>query len=203
MIGGRIMEDMKRVEGSKDAASPANASGTVQENSGEIFQIAIRLQRITGFLAESAGHLAALVLLVLTLTIVLGIILREVRIDNYWTYDLDLFALAWLSFIGAVLTSLRNHHVTAGIALENFLGGRGKVLGCIRFTIIAVFLVMFAISGYRLAFSSFITHETTLDIVQWPIWVAKVALPLGGAAWLIAETHKVLDRFIQRSSRAE
>jgi TRAP-type C4-dicarboxylate transport system permease small subunit len=160
------------------------------------------LERATGGLADLAGHLAAAMMLVLALAIVLGIVLRIVHIDNSWTYDLDLFSLVWLAFVGAVLTSLRNHHVTAGIALENLLG-RGTLLGLLRFAIVAAFLVMFTISGYRQAYSSFVTHETTLDVAQWPTWVAEAALPLGTALWLIAEAHKLLRKFTGSDAREQ
>jgi TRAP-type C4-dicarboxylate transport system permease small subunit len=158
--------------------------------------IAVRLAAGTRYLADGAGHLAAVTLLVLSFSIVLGITLRIVHIDNSWTYDLDLFSLAWLAFIGTVLTSLRDHHVTAGIALENFLGGRGTLLSLLRFAIVAAFLLLFIVSGYRQAVSSFVTHETTLDVVEWPVWVEKAALPLGAVLWLVAEIHKLLRRFI-------
>jgi TRAP-type C4-dicarboxylate transport system permease small subunit len=157
--------------------------------------IGFRLGRVMGRIADVTGHVAAATLLVLTFSIVLGIALRIVHIDNSWTYDLDLFSLTWLAFTGAVLTSLHNHHVTAGIALENFLGGRGTLLSLIRFIIIATFLVAFTISGYRQAYTSFVTHETTLDVVLWPVWVAEAALPVGAALWLVAEIHKLLRRF--------
>jgi len=183
--------------------APATAAETQTETTGESAGppmhkrsgIALRLRAVTGHLSEGAGHLAAATLLVLTLSIVLGIALRVVNIDNSWTYDLSLFALAWLSFIGAVLTSLRDHHVTAGIALENLLGGRGTLLAILRFVIVAAFLVMLTVSGYREAHSSFLNSETTLDVVQWPVWVAKTALPVGAALWLVAETHKLFRRF--------
>ena len=160
--------------------------------------IALHLHVVTGRLSEGAGHLAAAMLLFLTLSIVLGITLRAVHVDNSWTYDLDLYMLAWLSFIGAAFTSLRDHHVTAGIALEKFLGGRGKLLGILRFAIVATFLVIFVISGSRQAYSSFVNNETTLDVVEWPVWIAQVALPLGGALWLVAEAHKLLRAFTGR-----
>jgi C4-dicarboxylate transporter, DctQ subunit len=179
-MGGRIVKNAEAIE--KQPVEPRDG-------------VALRLQVVTGRLADGAGHLAAATLLILALSIVLGITLREVHIDNSWTYDLDLYMLAWLSFIGAVLTSLRDHHVTAGIALENFLGGRGKLFGILRFAIVATFLVMFTISGLRQAHSSFVSNETTLDVVQWPVWVAKVALPLGAALWLAAEAHKLLRLF--------
>lgn len=151
--------------------------------------------RICGRLADATGHLAAAMLLLLTLSIVLGITLRWVGIDNSWTYDLDLYALVWVAFAGAVLTAWRDRHVTAGIALENLLGGRGAVLGLVRFAVVAGFLILFTVSGWQQMQVSLVTHETTLDIAQWPAWLAKAALPLGTALWAIAELAKLLRRF--------
>lgn len=194
------MEDApNRVPGVSDPSAPAagprpEASGAPggKRPSGVFTAIALRLKAVTGRLAAATGHLAAAIILLLAATIVMGIALRIIGIDNYWTYDLDLFSLAWLAFVGAVLTSLRGHHVTAGIALENMLGGRGTVLALLRFAIVAAFLVIFAVSGYRQAYTSYLTHETTIDVVAWPVWIAEAALPLGAILWLIAEIYKLL-----------
>ena len=153
-----------------------------------------RVARGCRWLAEAAGHFAAAVLLVLTGSIVLGIALRLVGIDNSWTYDLDLFSLVWVAFAGAVLTATRDHHVTAGIAVENMLGGRGAALSVLRLLIVGGFLVLFVISGWRQAHDSLVTHKSTLDTVQWPVWVAQAALPVGGALWIVAELGKCLRK---------
>lgn len=148
--------------------------------------------------ADTAGHVAAFVLLLLTLSIVLGITLRWIRIDNSWTYDLDLFTLVWTAFAGAVYTSLRGHHVTAGIALENMLGGRATVLSIIRFVIMVGFLILLTVSGYQQAHVSLLTHKTTLDVSEWPVWIAQASLPVGAALWAVAETAK----FLRQMARA-
>ncbi len=181
------------------APDEAQSAPVGEPSAGVDSRILLGLKTLTGRMAAVIGHMAAAVLLVLAATIVLGIGLRLVGIDNYWTYDLDLFSLVWLAFFGAVLTSLREHHVTAGIALENILGGRGAVLNLLRFLIVAAFLVVFAVSGFRQAYSSFITHETTIDVVAWPVWVAEAALPLGALFWLVAEVHKFLRRLTDHS----
>jgi C4-dicarboxylate transporter, DctQ subunit len=196
----RIVEDTRTGRSNDPARTPAGLNTEEKcapagdSPEGAFFRIVLGLKVVTGRLAAGTGHLAAATLLMLATAIILGITLRILRIDNYWTYDLDLFSLVWLAFIGAVLTSLREHHVTAGIALENMLGGRGKWLNFLRFAVIAIFLVMFAVSGFRQAYSSFITHETTIDVVEWPVWIAKAALPLGAVLWLVAEIHKLLRR---------
>jgi TRAP-type C4-dicarboxylate transport system permease small subunit len=154
------------------------------------------LSRGLGGIAHIGGHIAAVVMVVLAASVMLGIVLRAVGIDNSWTYDLDHFTLIWVAFFGAAFTALRGSHVTAGIALENMFRGRRalQVMAVVRFIIVAGFLILFIISGYDQTASSFGNHETTLDIVQWPVWIAKTALPVGALAWLIAEIHTLLER---------
>lgn len=151
--------------------------------------------RVGDRLADIVGHLATVALLCLTIGLVLGIVLRWVRIDNSWTYDFDLYSLIWVAFAGAVLTARYNRHVTSGIALERLFEGRTRILlRSLRVVIVLAFLVLFTISGWWDALSSFQTHEKTIDVVQWPVWIAKAALPVGTACWAIAEVAKSILR---------
>ena len=155
---------------------------------------ATRIASVCERAAEATGDLAAAALLTLAFSIVAGITLRWFSVDNSWTYDLDLFSLIWVAFAGAVLTARRDHHVTAGIALENIMGGRGRLLTMVRFLIVGVFLALLAISGWSQAHDALVTHKTTLDIVQWPVWIAQIAVPVGAALWAVAELGKSLRK---------
>ncbi len=147
---------------------------------------------VFGWIGRAAGVVAAAITLVLTASVLLGITLRSVSVDNSWTYDLDNFALIWLAFVGAAYTGYRGAHVTSGISLEHLLGRGAVVLVLVRFVLVAGFLAVFAYSGWTQFHSSWMFDEKTLDIAQWPVWVAKLALPVGGVAWLAAEVHKLL-----------
>lgn len=140
---------------------------------------------------DGMGHLASAILVLLALGIIFGVVLRWMRIDNSWTYDFDLFTLAWSAFAGAAYTSLRGRHVTAGIAIENVIG-RGTLLAVLRFIIIVSFLILLTVSGIWDTFSSWQTHETTFDVEQWPMWIAKASLPVGIGFWALAELAKFL-----------
>lgn len=146
---------------------------------------------VLAHIADVLGHVASFILLLLTLGIVLGIVLRWTGIDNSWTYDFDIFTLVGASFIGATYTALRGRHVTAGIAIENVIG-RGTLLAFLRFIIVVGFLLLLTMSGYWETVSSFQTHETTIDVDQWPMWIAKASLPVGALGWAIAEVAKFL-----------
>lgn len=150
------------------------------------------LRRALAWVAGAAGVLTSGILLLLASSVMLGIILRAIGIDNFWTYDLDTFCLVWLAFLGAAYTGYRGAHVTSGISLEHLLGG-ALVLRLLRFAIVAGFLLVFIYSGYQQWHSSWVFDEKTLDAVQWQVWVAKLALPVGGIAWLVGELHKILS----------
>lgn len=160
-------------------------------------RLARALAGIVDCITGAAGHAAAAMLVLLTFSIVAGISLRLIGVDNAWTYDLDMYTLVWLAFVGAVHTSRQGQHVSAGIALENLRGGCGAILAAVRFIVIAVFLAVFTLSGWQLALTSFQSGETTLDVVQWPVWVAAAALPVGTGLWLFAEAGRLLHRFLQ------
>ncbi|MEX6505880.1 TRAP transporter small permease [Jiella sp. M17.18] len=146
-------------------------------------------------LAGAVGHIGMVALLALTAGIILGIVLRWVRIDNSWTYDLDLFALVWVAFAGAVMTARFDRHVTSGIAIERMVEGPLRLaFRIVRVVIVVGFLVLLTVSAWRDTLSSFSTHETTIDVVQWPVWIAKAAIPVGAAFWALAELCKAVLR---------
>ncbi len=155
-------------------------------------------QRLTGHIGEGVGYVSAALLVVLTLSVLLGIAMRSAHIDNSWTYDVDLFALVWVAFVGAAYTAMRGEHVTSGVAIENVLPRWHNILQILRFVIVAVFLVVFMVSGYVQFLDSVQAHETTLDVMSWPVWVATLALPTGALLWLVAEIHHALLRLAAR-----
>lgn len=147
---------------------------------------------VCGWIGRAAGAIAALITGLLSVSVLLGITLRSISIDNSWTYDLDSFALIWLAFVGAAYTGYRGAHVTSGISLEHLLGRGAIVLVLIRFVLVAGFLGIFMYSGYTQFHASWMSDEKTLDTAQWAVWIAKLALPVGAFAWLAAEIHKLL-----------
>lgn len=150
--------------------------------------------RVTHGLGHGVGYVSAALLIIMTLSILLGIVMRTMQIDNSWTYDVDLFALIWVAFVGASFTALREEHVTSGIALENAWPRCAGVMLVLRFVIMAAFLVTFTISGLSQFMNSVQTHETTLDVMSWPVWIPHLALPVGTLLWLVFEIHHFLRR---------
>lgn len=149
------------------------------------------------WVANMAGHFAAVMMVLLTVGIVLDIVLRWFQVENSWAFNLSLFSMAWMAFTGAALTSLRKQHVTAGIALENLLG-YGGLVGAIRMVVLCGFLLLLAISGYHQALDSFSTHKVTLDLSRWQVWVGEASVPVGAVLWIFA----AIAVFLRRQTKA-
>lgn len=151
-------------------------------------------QRAATRLGVVVGGLSSVFMIVMVASIILGIVMRTAHIDNSWTYDVDLFALIWVAFVGASFTALREEHVTSGIALENLYPRSARFMLILRFIIIAAFLVIFTASGYSQFSNSVQTSETTLDVMSWPVWIPHLALPVGTVLWLVFEIHLFVRR---------
>lgn len=140
-----------------------------------------------GCIGRAVGYVSAVLMVIMALSIILGIAMRTMHIDNSWTYDVDLFALIWVAFVGASFTALRKEHVTSGVALENLYPQAAGFMLVLRFVIVAAFLAVFTVSGFEQFAGSLQTHETTLDVMSWPVWIPYLALPVGTILWLFFE----------------
>ncbi|MGH3629814.1 MAG: TRAP transporter small permease [Sciscionella sp.] len=129
----------------------------------------------------------SLCLVALMVAVIYAIVARWTGADEGWTFEIEKFGSAWVAMVGAAYTASRGGHVTAGIALERYVGGRAKlVLQTARQLVVVLYLVvLFWISGQQ-ALSSFQLNQTTIDSLHWPIWLGQVAIPLGALAWLLA-----------------
>lgn len=150
--------------------------------------------RLFSILADLLGHVAALSLVVLTVALTLGVGLRWVKLDSAWTYDVGLFALMWVAFVGAAYCALRDFHVTAGISLEHFIKQGHRLILIIRYLILVVFLAIFLFSAWNKFIETLLTHQTTVDSMRWELWIAQISAPIGIAGWLLAD----LGRFIRK-----
>lgn len=159
------------------------------------------VRSVTHWIGEAVGYVSAAALVALTLSIVLGIAMRTTGIDNSWTYDVDLFTLIWVAFVGAAYTAVRGQHVTSGLSPEMIFTNSKTLFVWVRFAVMAVFLLLFTASGFMQFMNSLQTHETTLDVMSWPVWIATIALPLGTLLWLVAEIHQLLKQLAARNNR--
>jgi TRAP-type C4-dicarboxylate transport system permease small subunit len=145
-----------------------------------------------------SGVIAGLALVVLSASILYGVTLRMLGLEDIWSFDLDIFVMIWFGMVGAAYTAHLDSHVTAGIALERRWTRAAGTLRIVRFTLTAIYLLALVLFGVILTWQSFESHTTTWDLALWPEWVAQAAVPVGALAWLIVILSRLVDALRNR-----
>lgn len=146
---------------------------------------------VTRAIAGMVGHLGVVSLAVLACSVCLGVAMRWASVGTEWVFDLNVFALVWLAFAGAALTSLHGKHVNAGIALERFFPRARGVLNAVRALVIIPLLLLITVLTAMQAWRAVVDHQLTFDLAAWPVWIAEVSMPIGAFAWACAEVAKL------------
>ncbi|MGB6008924.1 TRAP transporter small permease [Castellaniella sp.] len=147
-------------------------------------------------ISDVLGHIAAAALIVLTIALTLGVGLRLFRVDSSWTYNIGLFSLMWVAFIGASYCALRDFHVTAGISIEHFIHRGHRVIVALRYVVLLVFLAVFLFSAWNKFLETLLTHQRTVDSLRWELWIAQISAPIGIGGWLLADLGKFIRKMI-------
>ncbi|MCC7080471.1 MAG: TRAP transporter small permease [Burkholderiales bacterium] len=155
---------------------------------------------VTRAIAVTVGHLGIAALAVLAFSVCLTVSMRWAALDTEWVFDLNVFALVWLAFTGAALTSLNGTHVNAGIALERFFPRARTALNTLRALVIIPFLLLVVALTALQTWQASVDHQVTFDLAAWPVWAAQVSMPLGAAAWACAEIAKLVRPGMQREN---
>jgi len=119
--------------------------------------------------------------------------------DIAWTTELSEVLMVWVTFIGGAAAARRGEHVTI-TELVDLLGGRGRrwADGAAQVVAAAVLLLLIWY-GMSVVQSGWSNRLTVLD---WPMSIEYLALPVGSAATLVFVVFDVVQ-IARGRSRAE
>lgn len=147
--------------------------------------------RITKLSRKFVEFISGLSLLILLFTIVASIVIRSFHYDNSWSFDGTLYSLQWLAFVGAAYTAYRGGHITSGISLENIFPKLHGILSTFRYMIMIIPIIGFIVIGFQQTINSFMDNEALLDTLAWPVWIARLSIPIGMIFWLLATVQSL------------
>jgi TRAP-type transport system small permease protein len=138
---------------------------------------------------------AAIVTLVFT-----NVVLHVVNLDMAWTTELCELLMVWVTFIGGAAAAARGEHV-AITELIDFLSRRPRQWAdAIAQIVVAFVLCLLIWYGIEIARSSWNNH---LPVLDWPVSVEYIALPVGSAATLVFVLYDIVQiaRNVPRAQR--
>lgn len=125
--------------------------------------------------------IAALSLFLIMVTVVLDVIMRYAfNAPLAWSYEFIAMYLMVMVFFFALSDTLRvDAHIAVDILhIHLKTRTRHSVLAIGYWLSIIVFLLIFQTSLYE-TWASFVNDEVTDGVVQWPIWLSYISVPIG------------------------
>jgi TRAP-type C4-dicarboxylate transport system permease small subunit len=112
----------------------------------------------------------------------INVVLHAFHRDIAWTTELCEFLMVWVTFLGAAAATRRAAHMAITEFVDLTRGRARRVVEAVIQGAVAAVLLVLTVYGWNLANSMWGTLLTVLD---WPMAVQYLALPVGSAIALV------------------
>jgi TRAP-type C4-dicarboxylate transport system permease small subunit len=140
--------------------------------------------------------LVGALMVILAAEVTIGVVFRTIGRSLSWYDELASVLLAWLTFYGSALASVKRSHIGCPEVVEQMPWNARRVLGIVTQLLVIAF---FALLGYVGAEILPVLHGESLVSLDWvPMSVVQSVIPISSAMIVVAETTHLIDLFIDR-----
>lgn len=135
-------------------------------------------------------------MVVLALEVTVGVVFRTLGRSLSWYDELASVLLAWLTFYGSALASVKRAHIGCPEVVEQMPWGARRILGIATQVLVIVFFVLLGWVGAEILP---VLHGESLVSIDWvPMSVVQSVIPISSAMIVVAEITHLIDLFIGR-----
>ncbi len=143
--------------------------------------------------------LAVVLLLTLLVTVVLGVISRQLNAPLAWTDELAQYLLVWTGFVGWIIAARNRSHIRITVFADKLPASAGRGLEVVT----QAAIILFAVILVRYSFGLI---ERTWDVESIALPVSTAALyavmPLAGLALILQALAEIADVLAGRKFEA-
>ena len=138
-------------------------------------------------------------MVILALEVTVGVIYRTIGQSLSWYDELASVLLAWLTFYGSALASVKRSHIGCPEVVEQMPWGVRRALAILAQVLVIAF---FALLGFVGAQILGILHGESLVSLTWvPTSFVQSVVPISSAMIVVAEVTHLIDIVIDRGPR--
>ena len=153
------------------------------------------MKSVEYYLTLALQTLTIVLLIILTCVVLLGVGFRYLGGSLIWYDEVASILLAWITFLGAALATLRNAHMAfSGIMYNLPLPFRAAVFGLVEAIVLASSAVMCWASWAVMAYFG---SETLVSVPWMPRYVVQGVLPISLALIILARLVTLVDRWAE------
>lgn len=141
----------------------------------------VRIARLWLRAGAGLANLSALVLYALPLVIAADVLLRKSGRSTIWGFDVSLYLMVWLVYLGMADGLRTGSHFRVHLIIDRFPKVR-PMIDLFDYFVIFLFGATLAFAGSQLVWTSYTTGLRSTTLLQTPLWIPELVLPIGGIA---------------------
>lgn len=142
--------------------------------------------RIISLVSDVLGHVSAVAVLAMMILIVQHVVMRYVfdRPDIF-TDIMSAYLQVAIVFLGSAYTLKAGGHIRISMVPDKLPAGARRLVETLTNILGCVFLGVFAWEGWVLVWTSFTTDQRDFTLLQTPIYLPQIVIPLGLTAFFL------------------
>jgi TRAP-type transport system small permease protein len=128
---------------------------------------------------------------VLALEVMLGVVFRATGSSLVWYDEVASVLLAWLTFYGSALASVKRAHIGCPEVVEQMPAGWKRAFNLFSQVLVIGFFVLLGYAG--LAIMPVLAGDTLVSLDWMPLNVVQSVIPISSALIVVAELTHLID----------
>jgi TRAP-type C4-dicarboxylate transport system permease small subunit len=140
-----------------------------------------------------------ILMVVLAAEVTIGVVFRTIGQSLSWYDEVASVLLAWLTYYGSALASVKRAHIGCPELVEQLPWGPRRALGIFAQLLVIAFFVLLGVVGAQILP---VLHGESLVSLDWlPMSVVQSVIPISSLLIVIAEITHLIDLFIGKEPK--
>lgn len=154
------------------------------------------MQRFRAHYGLVLEWLVMALMVALAVEVTLGVVFRAAGSSLVWYDEVASHLLAWLTFYGSALASVKRAHIGCPEVVDQLGAGARRALAIAVQVLVILFFVLLGWMG--VAIMPALVGESLVSLPEVPMNVVQSALPISSALIVIAEVTHLVDMLLSR-----
>jgi TRAP-type C4-dicarboxylate transport system permease small subunit len=130
-------------------------------------------------------------MIVLFAEVTLGVVFRAIGASLIWYDEIASVLLAWLTFYGAALASVKRAHIGCPEVVDALSWPARRIVNIVAQLLVIAFFVL--LGGVGVAIMPVLTTDALVSVPEIPMSVVQSVIPISSALIVIAELLQLAD----------
>lgn len=140
-----------------------------------------------------------ILMVVLAAEVTIGVVFRTIGQSLSWYDEVASVLLAWLTYYGSALASVKRAHIGCPEVVDQFPWGPRRALGIFAQVLVIAFFVLLGLVGAQILP---VLHGESLVSVDWiPMSVVQSVIPMSSLLIVVAELTHLIDLIIGKEPK--